>query len=182
MTESVPPNLKHKKWSLRLIMFFVVITILGFLPWESIFSIQIRDSVLACLTNSSMGLFGLLGLLCTLAVFIRPNKRVTLLAKILSGCLAIPLCFLWILNLMLPTFYWNDTDVYRNGDDYLVVQEQETFVTTSLTYPRVVRTTSPYSMIRVVEEQLNLKSYDSHFEGNVITYKGKTWYKEPKKE
>ena len=83
---------------------------------------------------------------------------------------------------MLPTFQWYDTSVYRNGDDYLVVQEQETFATTSLTYPRVVRTTSPYSIIRIVEEQLDLNDYDSRFEGNVITYKGKTWNKEPKKE
>jgi hypothetical protein len=127
-----------------------------------------------------MGLFGLLGVLCTLPVFIRSNKRVTLFAKILSGCLAIPLCFFWILDLILPTFNWNDTNVYRNGNDYLVIQERETFVTSNETYPRVIRTTSPYSMIRVVEEQLDLKSYDSRFQGDVITYKGKRWNKEPK--
>jgi hypothetical protein len=130
-----------------------------------------------------MELFGLLGLLCMIIIYIRrSNNRFSIVVSILSGMLTIVVGILLMLSFAIPNFNWNDIDVYRNGNDYLVIQEQETFVTSNETYPRVIRTTSPYSMIRVVEEQLNLKSYDDRFQGNVITYKGKTWRKELKKE
>lgn len=43
---------------------------------------------------------------------------------------------------------------------------------------RFVLTTSPYSMIRRVEDQYELKPEDNLFKGNDITYKGKIWHKE----
>lgn len=183
MTEPVSPALNNNKWLLGLITSFAVIMILGFVPWEYLFSIQINNHTIAWLTDFPMGLLGLLGILCTAIIYLmRSKRRFSIALSILLGILSIPLGCGLILNFMIPTFHWYDKDVYRNGNDYLVIQEQETFVTSNETYPRVIRTTSPYGMIRVVEEQINLKSYDDRFQGNVITYKGKSWQKEQKKE
>ncbi|MEN0055119.1 MAG: hypothetical protein AAGC65_15700 [Mucilaginibacter sp.] len=175
---SYQPN--GKKWSLWLLWLFATITVLSFTPWESIFSIQIRDRVLEWLTGTSIGLFGVLGLMCTIIFITRTkNDRISIAATILSGFISVVVVILLALNFVLPDFNWNDTAIYRNGNDYLVIQEQETFVTSNETYPRIIRTTSPYGMIRIVEEQVNLNRYDSRFQGDVITYEGKIWRKEP---
>ena len=184
MAEPASLSLNNKKWPFSLITLFTVVMLLGFIPWEHIFSIQINNSTLAWFTDFPMGLFGLFGLLCTtIIICIRHRKnRFSIALSMLLGFLAIPVGFAMILNFILPTFNWYDTGVYRNGNDYVVIQEQETFVTSDLTYPRVIRTTSPYSMVRIVEDQINLKGNDSRFQNNVITYEGKTWRKESKKE
>jgi hypothetical protein len=183
MTKPVFPALNNNKWLFGLITLFAAIMLLGFIPWEHLFSIQINNNTIACLTDFPMGLLGLFGLLCTTIIcLMRSKKRFSIALSILLGILSIPIACGMILNFIIPTFRWYDKEIYRNANDYLVIQEQETFVTSNLTYPRVIRTTSPYRMIRIVEEQLNLKNYDSRFQGNVITYKGKTWRKEPKKE
>jgi len=164
-------------------MFFVVIMAFSFTPWESIFPIQIIDKTLIWFTSTEMGLTGLLGLLCTVIIYIRRNNsRFSIVAIILLGVFSVAVGLMLFLSFVIPAFRWYDTDVYRNGNDYLVIQEQETFVTSNETYPRVIRTSSPYSMIRIVEEQIDLNDYDSRFEGNAITYEGKMWNKELKKE
>jgi fatty acid desaturase len=183
MTDSLSSNLKQTKWPLRLKMFFVVIMAFSFMPWEFIFPIQIRDKTLIWFSSTEMGLIGLLGLLCTVMIYIRRNNgQFSIVAIILLGFLSITVGFMLFISSVIPAFRWYDTDVYRNGNDYLVIQEQETFVTSNQTYPRVIRTSSPYSMIRIVEEQIDLNDHDSRFEGNAITYGGKMWNKELKKE
>ncbi len=153
--------------------------IIGFIPWESLLSIQIRNDILISLTSFSMGLAGLLGLICTVLINIIHNKkRFSKIAMLLLPCLLIPIALVLIVNLLLPTFKWQDTDVYRNGNDYLVVQEFEGFVTSNLRNPRIVRTTSPYGIIRIVEEQQELKN-DDRFRANEVFYNNKTWHKEP---
>jgi hypothetical protein len=148
-----PPILSKSKWPVKLIIVFVVCMILGFTPWESMLSIQIRGVALNWLTSASMGLGGSFGLAYTVLIYAKRNyKRFSILVMILLPCLLIPISLILIISLVLPTFQWQDTDVYQNGDDYLVMQVFEGFVTSSLRNPRVVRTPSPYGLIRKVEE------------------------------
>ncbi len=52
-------------------------------------------------------------------------------------------------------------------------------IITVIQKPRVVRTPSPYDLIRKVEEQYELKENVDSYGGNEVIYKGKTWYKLP---
>lgn len=174
--------LNYKKWATILIVIFLIAMILGLTPWETLFSIQITGGIAYRVTSFLTGLFGLVGFLFTLWICIKDINRLVLFLKLLSGCVAVLLLVVWVLCLLLPAFRWLDIRVYRNGDDYLIVQEQETFVTSNQQQPRLIRTKSPYSMIRKVEEQSEIKEGDSRFDGDVITYRGKKWLKEPIKE
>jgi len=170
--------LNHPKWGSKLIIFFLASMMLGLIPWETMLSIQIRNNILSLLTDSRFGLFGLIGLLITLWIFIKGISRLTLFIKIGSGCLAIPLAFLLFMDFVLPTFRWYDIAVYRNGNDYLVVQEQETFVTSNLKRPRVIRTKSPYGMIRKIEEEFEITDNDDRFDDKYVLYNGNRWIRE----
>ncbi|WP_162996790.1 hypothetical protein [Mucilaginibacter kameinonensis] len=145
------------------------------------FPIQITGGIAYGLTSFSTGVLGLIGFLVTLWIYIKDINRFALFVKLLSGCVAVLLLAVWILGLLLPTFRWIDRNVYRNGDDYLVLQEQETFVTSNLKQPRLIRTKSPYSMIRKIEEQGEIKENDYRFSGDVVIYNGKKWLKERSK-
>lgn len=171
-------TLNHPRWAFGLMIFFLIAMVLGLTPWETTLSIQIRNKVLLLLTNSSFGLFGLIGFLITLWIFIKDVSRLALSIKLASGCLAIPLAFLLLLDFVLPTFRWYDTMIYRNGNEYLIVQEQETFVTSNLKRPHVIRTKSPYSIIRKVEEEFEIQDNDDRFGGKEAIYKGIKWIKE----
>lgn len=128
-----------------------------------------------------MGLVGLLGLFCTLAISIKDQSRFTLFIKLLAGFMSVILLILICIGLVLPTFNWQDKGVYRNGKDFIVVQEKETFATSNTVYPRLIRTKSPYAMIRYVEEQYSLKDYNLFSKDSILVFKGRTWHKEPKK-
>jgi hypothetical protein len=168
------------RWAVKFFILFGFMMMLGFIPWEPLLSIQIRSNILNLLTSATMGLSGLFGLVCIVLIFIRRSyKRFDLPATILLLCLLIPIALILITTLVLPAFRWQDTDVYRNDNDYLVVQEFEGFVTSSLRNPRVVRTTSPFALIRKVEEQYELKENDDRFRGNEVIYQGKIWHKLP---
>jgi hypothetical protein len=162
---------------LTFILIFAFITMLGFVPWEPLLSIQIRNNVLIFFTSSLGELVGLFGLILTLLVYLERYKHITILKVLLAGSLMFIILF-FVTELLMPAFDWKDKSVYRSGNDYLVVQEFDGFVTTSIKNPRVVRTTSPYGMVRLVEEQFNLADNDNRFDGNTIIYEGKTWHKE----
>jgi hypothetical protein len=164
--------------SIKLIILFAVISMLGLMPWESIFPIQIVNTILKYLTNDLMGLIGLLGLFCTLAITIKHQSRFVLFIKLLAGFMSVILLILICIGLVLPAFNWEDKGIYRNGNDYIVIQEQQTFVTSNTVYPRLIRTTSPYGMIRYVEEQYQLKDDDLFLKDSTLVFKGITWRKE----
>jgi hypothetical protein len=165
---------------LIVIMILIVLIILGFTPWENWLPIQIMDSTLTLLTSGSTGLVGLFGLTCCIIAYLKINSRKSSgLIIALLFCLLIPIGLLFVLNLSTPTFGWKDESVYSNGNDYLVIQEFEGFVTSNLSNTRLIRTKSPFSMIRVVEEDYKLNDNDSRFNKNVVIYEGKIWQKEP---
>lgn len=171
-------TLNHPKLVFRLSIFFLIAIILGLPPWEAILSIQIRNRLLYIFTSSAFGLFGLIGLLIILWIFIKDVSRLALFIKIASGCLAVPLTFFLCLSIALPSFRWYDTSVYHSNNEYLVIQEQETFVTSAITRQRAIRTKSPYAAIRIIEEQFEIKNNDNQFSGTEILYHGKKWVRE----
>lgn len=177
MHEPILPNLPNK-WPVKLILAFVFIALLGLVPLEDIFSVQILNSTLKLLTETTVGLFGLAGVLFTLLICIMLRKPpFALLAGFLLSIAALVVSGMFALSLVLPDFEWQDTDVYRNGNDYLVVQEQESFVSSNIQNPRVLRTSSPYGMVRHVEEWVSPKYLDQ-FGGKEVLYDGKRWSKE----
>ncbi|MET3981130.1 hypothetical protein ABIB62_003648 [Mucilaginibacter sp. UYP25] len=147
------------------------------MPWESIFPIQIVNQTLKSMTNGVTGMIGLLGVCCTLYIFVKDESRITSLLKVMGGISSLLILLLMGIALITPSFDWKDNGVYRNGEDFIVVQEQETFVTTSIVYPRLIRTTSPYSMIRFVEEKYQLKD-DVFLKDSALVFKGLTWRRE----
>jgi hypothetical protein len=160
------------------IFVFTILIILGFTPWESLLSIQIRSELLNRFTSAPAGLAGVIGLSITLIIYFKRLKvRFYIIYNTFLGFIATISILFFMLILVLPAFDWNDVSMFRNGNDYLVVQEQETFVTSNVTYPRVIRTPSPYSPIRTVEEQNNLKYNDNRFYGCSVIYAGKQWLK-----
>lgn len=166
------------KWPVKRIIFFALITLLGLVPWEALLSIQIMNGVLRLLTGTTLALFGLDGLLFTLLIsFMLYKPPFAFPAAILLSIAILPVSAIFAASLVLPDFEWRDTAVYHNGNEYLVVQEQEVFVTTSKQKPRVLRTTSTYGMVRQVEEWIAPKDVDL-FNGNVVLYENKRWDKE----
>jgi glucan phosphoethanolaminetransferase (alkaline phosphatase superfamily) len=176
------PIRQASNFPVKLITLFAIVSMLGLMPWEYLFPIQIVNTTIKYLTSELIGLVGLLGLFCTLAICVKDLSRFTLFIKLLAGVLSVILLILICIGLMFPTFNWEDKGVYRNGNDYIVVQEQQTFVTSNTVYPRLVRTTSPYGMIRYVEEQYQLNDDDLFLKDSTLVFKGITWRKELEKQ
>jgi hypothetical protein len=173
ITKPKPPV----KWPVKLILAFAFVALLGLTPWETILSIQIMNGTLKLLTGTNLGLFGLSGLLFTLLISCMLYKPpFALPAAILLSIAALVVSGVFTIGLVLPDFEWQDKAVYRNGNDYLVMQEQETFVTSSEQPPRVLRTTSPYGMVRRVQGWVLPKDVEL-FGGNEVFYEGKLWRK-----
>lgn len=177
MHKPVSPKLPIK-WPGKLILAFAFMALLGLMPWEDLFSFQVLNSTLKLLTGTSVGLFGLAGLLFTLRIcFMRYKPPFALPAAIFLSIAAWVVSGMFVLGLVLPDFEWQDIAVYRNGNDYLVMQEQETFVTSSIQKPRVLRTTSPYGMVRRIEEWV-APQYLDRFGDKEVVYDGRRWSKE----
>jgi hypothetical protein len=166
------------KWPVKRIITFAFIALLGLVPWEALLPIQIMNGVLRLLTSTALGLFGLAGLLFTLLIsFMLYKPPFALPAAILLSIAILPVSAIFAASLVLPDFEWKDTAVYQNGNDYMVVQEQEAFVTTSGQKRRVLRTTSPNGMVRRVEEWVAPRDVEL-FNGSVVLYEGKRWDKQ----
>lgn len=175
-TISIAPQ--EPKWPVKLIATLLIVTLVGFIPWESIFSVELRSDTLPRLIIGIMGLAGLFILLCTLLLCImRYDKWYSGLAMLLSPFALIPIAVMLVLNLIAPSEYWQDEAVYRSGNDYLVVQVIDYGVTGGFTRSRIILTPTPYNKIRKVEELHLIGADEDRFSGNAVVYKGRTWLK-----
>ncbi len=83
--------------------------------------------------------------------------------------LSIPCSIFFISDILFPDFKWQDTSVYQCDDDYIVIQNFDGFVTTDVTSLRMVRTKSPFGMIRIVEQMIILPIDENAFDGDKVT-------------
>ncbi|WP_299584449.1 hypothetical protein [Mucilaginibacter sp.] len=171
------------KWPFKIIPALGVITLFGFIPWEVVFSMEIRNETLQNLANGQLAWGALFFLIC--ACF---AKLLQLTKGWLQGMLfmlfPILLFFtgsIWAISVTWLSPQWRDQGIYRNGDDYLVVQIIEYGITGDHIESRLIRTASPYGMIRGIEEQHPLNSNDDIFTrgANEAIYANKTWHKLP---
>jgi len=151
--------LLRPEWQNKLKLLFVLMIIMGFMPWEKLLSIQIINTTLNWLKSFTVGLAGLTGLLGFGLNWVGRNlKQYALLVKGIMICLITLISLFMIFTLVVPNFEWKDAYAYRSGNDYLVVQEFEGFVTSNLRNSRVVRTKYPNASIGVRElENLGIK-------------------------
>jgi hypothetical protein len=157
----------------------ISLMILGLTPWERIFPISFGSGLLFFLTSNSIGWLGVAGVIViTIRRLNRSEKRYTGVAGMLLGILLIPIVLCELLAFILPDYRWHDSEIYRKGNEYLIIQDFQNFTTNTDVYPRVLHTTYPYIPIRLVKEKHELSDIYA-FKGNVLTYKGERWHKEP---
>ena len=169
------------KWPFNIITTLGVITLLGFIPWEVIFSIEIRNEALQNLANGQLAWGAMFFLIC--ACFV---KLLQLTKGWLQGVffMLFPLLllfagFIWAISIIGLSPRWHDRDIYRSGDDYLVVQMISNGVPGDRIQWRLEQTRSPFAMIRKIEELHGLDGNNDVFTrtGNEAIYKNKTWRK-----
>lgn len=154
-----------------------LLAIVGFVPWESSFPIELKGDTIRFWMGESAGSIGLIILLLLILIVIW-NKSFRLKFFLLVPCVILLLCvcFFLFVSLLFPDFKWKDERVYKNGDNYLVQEQFDGFVTSNLTGPRLLMTKSPYSCIRKIE----IKEREfSGFTLDTIKYDGKVWIKQP---
>ena len=177
----VPPSLIFLKLKLgkALAILFTLMIILGFFPLEQAFPIQIINTKLRFLTSFTFGLIGLLGWVIVCLYYLKVFKNLlTQIVFVLLGFLVLPIVFFTVFSFITLDLNWQDYDVYKNGEDYIVIEYYNSFVTSNLMAPRLVRTKNPTSDIRIIEEKLQLTLPNNKFGGNEFVYNGKTWRKQ----
>jgi hypothetical protein len=97
---------------------------------------------------------------------------------LLAPFILIPVVFMWIISLFALT-KWQDQTVYKNGDDYLILQGMMYGKDDAAMDYRLVRTASPHSSIRYIEEQQNLGGNEDWHFGDSTIFNGKIWHKQP---
>lgn len=167
-------------------MLLALAAIVGFIPWESLFPIEIRNKTLRALANGSFG-FGALFLLACFG-FRRALNRVKGFAQgflfLLTPFLIIGAAIGWVICVIFPSLGWNDIALYKNGDEYLVIQRFDGFAFESKEQWRFVRTNSGAGAVRWVEEQrpLNPQAGDYMKGRDNITFSNRAWHKIPVEE
>lgn len=167
---------KKPIWPIKLTIVLVLVTLLAFLPWESIFSVEFKPDYFQRVVVGGIGLGGFFILLCIVMFsLLRYDRWFSGLAVLVIPCFLMLVAFLFVLNLIAPNANWQDEAVYRSGNDYIVLESIEY---KDLIESRIIRTTAPYNKLRRVEELRFLSADDNWFVGDNIRYKGKLWYKQ----
>lgn len=178
MNRTSDTTLRQSKWPVKLTSALVIITVLGFIPWDSVFLVELKSDSLQRVIVGFMGLGGLFFLLCVIMVCImRFNRWYSGLAMLLIPVALMFIGFLLLLNFIAPPAYWKDEATYRSGNDFLVIQAIE--YSDDLIDSRIIRTHTPYSKVRIIEELHLISADENGFVGNSVIYKGKTWFKQP---
>lgn len=168
-------------WRTRLIVILALLVIVGFIPWESWFPIEIRDKTLRMLADDNLG-FGALFLLACFG-FGRLLSSVKGFAQgllfLLTPFLIMGTTIILVLSVFFTHMDWNDVAVYKNGDEYLVIQRFDEFAIQSNETWRMVRTSSATGMIRWIEEQYPLNERNNKYISgkDSILFSNKTWHK-----
>lgn len=168
-------------WRYNLLICSAIITILGLIPWESWFSIEIRNNTLQNLADGELAFSGIFLFVCIGFPMMLNRTR-----GFLQGFLFLLFSFvllisgsIWIFSFFLPSSKWSDEYVYQNGSDYVIVQILEAgFMDVDGAW-RIVRTASPTDMIRTLEDTQVIQKNDNIYNDRKteITFANKTWYK-----
>jgi hypothetical protein len=168
-------------WKVKLLIFSIIITLIGFVQWESWFNIEIRNNTLQNLADGQLTFSGIFLLVCTGFPMIL-NYTKGFMQRFLFLLFALVLLIsgsIWLFSFFLPSSKWSDEYVYQNGKDYMIVQVLEAgFMDVDGAW-RIVRTASPTDMIRTLEDTQVIQKNDNIYNDRKteITFANKTWHK-----
>ncbi len=168
-------------WQTRIILLLALVAIVGFVPWETLFPIEIRNKTLRAMANGCLG-FGSLFLLACFG-FPRFLSRFKGFAQgilfLLTPLLILGAGIGWLISVIFPPSGWNDIALYKNGDEYLVIQRFDSFAFESNEQWRILRTSARAGIVRWIEEQrpLNPQVGDYMKDKDNITFSNKAWHK-----
>jgi len=106
--------MKKITWRAKLSICAVIITLVGLIPWESWFSIELRNNTLQGLADGELALGGIFLLVCTgFPMILNYTKGFT------QGFLFLLLPFvllvigsIWVISFFLPSAQWSDEYIY----------------------------------------------------------------------
>lgn len=174
--------MKKTTWKVKLLICAVVITLVGLIPWESWFSIEIRNSTLQNLAGGELAFGGIFLLACTsfLIILNRASGFLRRLLFLLFSFVLLIISSIWIFSFSFPPSKWSDKYTYQNGGDYIIVQvlDQGWFIDVEGAW-RIVRTASPADLIRSLEETQVIQKDDKIYNSSKseIIFANKTWHK-----
>ncbi|MEO6980700.1 MAG: hypothetical protein ABI113_20065, partial [Mucilaginibacter sp.] len=146
--------MKKITWKVKLLICAAIITLFGLIPWESWFSIEIRNNTLQYLADGELAWGGIFLLVCTSFPMIlnRASGFLRRFLFLLFSFVLLVIGSIWIFSFSFSSSKWSDEYIYQNGNDYVIVQVLEGgFIDIEGAW-RIVRTASPVGMIRVLEE------------------------------
>jgi hypothetical protein len=168
-------------WKIKLLICAVVITLVGLIPWEGWFSIEIRNSNLQNLAGGELAFGGIFLFVCIGFPMILNRTK-----GFAQGFLFLLFPFvlmvsglIWFISFFLPSPKWSDEYVYQNDNDYVILQVQEAGFMDVDSDWRIIRTASPMSVIRRIEDSQLIKREDNIYNSSKteITFANKTWHK-----
>jgi hypothetical protein len=153
----------------------------GFVPWEAVFSVEIRNEALQKLANGQLAWGALFLLVCTCFIVLLQRTKGLLqgVFVLVFPVLLLFAAFIWTISVISMLPQWRDQYVYCNGDDYLVVQMTESGVTGDHAEWRLEHTRRPYDMIRRIDELHPVDDNKNVFASGAkeVIYGNKTWHK-----
>jgi hypothetical protein len=179
MSSTVPLKQQSPAWLKQLIKVSAVITAVGFIPWDSLLSLEIRDDTLAMLMDGTVGISGLFLLLCCLLIRVMQyDKWYSGLAMLLAPFVLMPLAFVRLFSLIGPA-KWEDQTIFRNGNEYLILEGIYYGRDDMQMHYRLIRTGSLDGIIRHIQEQRTLTANNEEaYYRNEVVYADKRWHKQ----
>ncbi|MES2110303.1 MAG: hypothetical protein V4577_16210 [Bacteroidota bacterium] len=172
-------------WQTKIVKALAICLLIGLIQWDSWFSLEIRNEILHDLAYGWLAFAALFLLICfALGRLSKMIKGWLLRILFFTFSLSIAL-FLsgWLFIKILPPGDWKDIYIYQNGDDYLVVQNMVDYRMEDADYWRLVRTSHPEAMIRVIEEQKLYPQGEPFSAGkNEVAFSNKIWRLVPLKK
>ena len=168
-------------WRYNLLICSAIITVFGLIPWESWFSIEIRNNTLQYLADGELAFGGLFLFVC-LGLPLLINRTKGLPRRFLFILFVFVLLIIGsigIFSFSFPPSKWSDEYIYQNDDDYVIVQVLEAgFIDVEGAW-RIVRTASPVGIIRGLEDTQVIQKDDKIYNTSKaeITFANKTWHK-----
>jgi hypothetical protein len=181
--------LKDQKpnWLKRLVISLALVTILGAVPWEDIFSFEYRNQTLLMLASGALSFGTLTLLLCVYFINVvsgyskqKEIKAIFLIIGIfISG-------FLLAISTAFNPDVWQDIAIYQNHDKYLALQFNAFGFTGERTEWRFIKTAKPYSTVRRINilnicgirQKFDLPEFGNEYihPKTFIIVEGKKWY------
>jgi hypothetical protein len=118
-------KVKYRRRLLRITLILLAVTTLAFLPWQAILSIEVRSTGLGKIT-SCLGWGCLFLLLCSaLVLIIQYETWISGLMLLVLPIVIFVEGMLTLLIAIIPPGKWHDQAVYHNGNNYLIMQDNE---------------------------------------------------------